>query len=1135
MTPTNFLRYFRSCLADEKLMGLTVRIQDNEKAKSVATADLRNGFLPSDVVDRLFAEYTQMRKSAGANAGSEDVRHHRIRVVITPFYLAQKQNHGRSSTYLPEALTPLWMEALLDSNGKLSPSPDRMPWIARNLLEPTTSRITLGTINDYDALMTQNSVGDIRTQDWKPYFEFAANILGTVGAFNQDDTGQMSFSCGEVKYVDIGKGCICPSSGMKSATMHIQALVDSMLEDNARKPLFESLFAQQEPRNGFLSTFKRLEASKNHLGQMHKRYGLGPSQRESITHIFAGQTFESHKENLVHAVNGPPGTGKTELLKSVVATLMARACVEGADIPPVIAATSANNQAVSNIIKDFGTGIFPEKPERPLERRWLPEPLHSLGLYAITEQKKEQNQSFHCTTPGKRFHEDLENAEYLARGKEFFLASARAQYEDIGPSATVSDVLERLLADARRVHSEIVRQCDLLARAARGEHDLPGITAKIEELSARSTASAEKCEKACDELLNARQKHQDAEKLLGVVLDYIRSEPFYYSLLSFLGAVRFKRAASLEATIRATGLPVTFQVESPQKVVTKIQGEFMPHVDDQLRDALRIHENAENENLKILAELEEERKLLKDIRETIAQACAAFQIDDFDEENLNRAHEEIDRGLRYDLFLLSVHYFEAKWLMAAADIKPKKSLTAKDKRAIWHRDAMLTPCIVATAFMLPRFFRHYPEYHFNFIDLLIIDEAGQASPEKLAPLFALAKQALVVGDKHQIEPIWGISKYVDMGNLIEDAKIPCPDNEIPERVLHLSASRGSAMLMAQQASAVQLPDYEEPGLHLREHRRCQETVINFCRELIYPKLEVKTSARPRPLGLPPMGYLHIPGQSQRSGSSLKNEYEAANIAKWISDNAQALRTHFENKLALKDIIGVVTPYASQAQAIWRALANAGLGREKITVGTVHSLQGAEKPIVLFSPGYGPNDTTSFIDRTPNLLNVAVSRAKDSFLVFGNMDAFSRSANTPSSMLMRHVMNGEVVAPLIPRGDLAGSPKGVQHLTTLDEHRAHLKEAFETSRGQILLVSPWIRKAALDHDQIPLLVERACGRGVQVRIYSDRTWNKTEQDVKAFDSCVQQLREAGAEVKLVASTHNKTMIICKVPLLRSTPG
>ena len=63
---------------------------------------------------------------------------------------------------------------------------------------------------------------------------------------------------------------------------------------------------------------------------------------------------------------------------------------------------------------------------------------------------------------------------------------------------------------------------------------------------------------------------------------------------------------------------------------------------------------------------------------------------------------------------------------------------------------MVTPCLVMTFYMLPKQFVAYngekSVYLYHLIDLLIVDEAGQVSPEIAAGAFSLAKKALVVGD-----------------------------------------------------------------------------------------------------------------------------------------------------------------------------------------------------------------------------------------------------------------------------------------------------------------------------------------------------------------------------------------------------
>src|SRR5690606_39029806 len=101
---------------------------------------------------------------------------------------------------------------------------------------------------------------------------------------------------------------------------------------------------------------------------------------------------------------------------------------------------------------------------------------------------------------------------------------------------------------------------------------------------------------------------------------------------------------------------------------------------------------------------------------------------------------------------------------------------------------------------------------------------------------------------------------------------------------------------------------------------------------------------------------------------------------------------------VQEIVAVITAYRPQADYLQDKLAKAfdharaaspgtwpstdDIG--KMTIGTVHRLQGAERPIVCFSLVEGPQQSSSsFIDRDPSLLNVAVSRAKKSFVIFAN--------------------------------------------------------------------------------------------------------------------------------------------------------
>lgn len=64
--------------------------------------------------------------------------------------------------------------------------------------------------------------------------------------------------------------------------------------------------------------------------------------------------------------------------------------------------------------------------------------------------------------------------------------------------------------------------------------------------------------------------------------------------------------------------------------------------------------------------------------------------------------------------------------------------------------------------------------------------------------------------------------------------------------------------------------------------------------------------------------------------------------------------------------------------------------------------GAERKVILFSSVYGSEDGCYFINRAPDLMNVAVSRAKDSFLVFGDKECLTGGEKTAAGLLKKMV-------------------------------------------------------------------------------------------------------------------------------------
>jgi superfamily I DNA and/or RNA helicase len=149
--------------------------------------------------------------------------------------------------------------------------------------------------------------------------------------------------------------------------------------------------------------------------------------------------------------------------------------------------------------------------------------------------------------------------------------------------------------------------------------------------------------------------------------------------------------------------------------------------------------------------------------------------------------------------------------------------------------------------------------------------------------------------------------------------------------------------------------------------------------------------------------VHVEGNSTVKNSSRYNDNEVNAIVDWLIQNKSKIEEKYGK---VEDSIGIITPFVGQKNSLRYALKNAGFNIDTLKLGTVHALQGAERPIILFSMVYGKGESgIMFFDRDnkPNMLNVAVSRAKDNFIVFANTKILDKKSKTPSGILSNHLI------------------------------------------------------------------------------------------------------------------------------------
>ena len=487
----------------------------------------------------------------------------------------------------------------------------------------------------------------------------------------------------------------------------------------------------------------------------------------------------------------------------------------------------------------------------------------------------------------------------------------------------------------------------------------------------------------------------------------------------------------------------------------------------------------------------------------------------------------LDEVNRYSLFLLAARYWEGMWLLGYS--KGKKMLDvahARDEhlptdRVFWERRAMITPAFVSTLSMLPRFFHRKSGGRIPPIDYLIFDEAGQIPVDFGTPLTALAKRALIVGDREQLEPMFSVDEKDEDRTLAAKSGLLGITNRDSEWTkldgVGIAASSGSLMKLAENTT--RFSDNGKPGAFLREQRRSVPEIVNFCNDLSYrgeliPVRKVKTTGF-----LPPFYFFDIKAEAQQVNTSRVNYEEVYAISIWIETYRKKLLLEYGAD-DIAEVVAVITPHRAQADAIKSRLGKLYQG---IVAGTVNSLQGAERPVVLFSSVYGESYRGKlFFNQNTNMLNVAVSRARDSFIVFGNKRLFDPNGVEPSSVLARYLFL-DYGCQLDP--NLAGKISPIfgtkikidledNFPDTLKEHQEILRGVLEQAKERVIIVSPTISSGAIKSDNLAPLIRQTVSRGVKVDIVADYALTSTGDKSAISQEGLSMLVDAGANVNVL---------------------
>ncbi len=353
----------------------------------------------------------------------------------------------------------------------------------------------------------------------------------------------------------------------------------------------------------------------------------------------------------------------------------------------------------------------------------------------------------------------------------------------------------------------------------------------------------------------------------------------------------------------------------------------------------------------------------------------------------------------HEAFFLNVHAQQARFnelVYALSNLLSRPPISGAN--ALWQWFFMLTPVVSSTfASIRQQFSGVMPEG----LGWLVIDEAGQAVPQAAVGALMRAQRVVVVGDPQQIPPVVTQSTQL-LANL--------GDHWLGSERMRYAVDHHSVQTLADRICpfGVRNPMVPERfiGVPLIIHRRCHDPMFNIANAIAYggrmlheKKTRLADTYLPTPH--PVLGasdWWDVGGEADDASKYIEEQGERVFDAlvmlfRQASDEAGAS--------TMPDAF-VITPFRQVKHGLVDLLSDrsrweralAGTGKRLPTdladwirkrVGTVHTFQGKESEVVFFVLGCDSRHegAINWASAEANLLNVAVTRAKKYLYIVGD--------------------------------------------------------------------------------------------------------------------------------------------------------
>lgn len=312
-------------------------------------------------------------------------------------------------------------------------------------------------------------------------------------------------------------------------------------------------------------------------------------------------------------------------------------------------------------------------------------------------------------------------------------------------------------------------------------------------------------------------------------------------------------------------------------------------------------------------------------------------------------------------------------------LKSGEDLNEQQIRAMWNTFWLVIPVVSSTFASIQRMFGNLGP---GSIPWLFIDEAGQAVPQAAAGALWRCKRAVVVGDPFQIEPV-----------------VTTPDAIIKELGNHFDLKweqMDSTLSVQRMADRVNRYGWtmndDWVGSPLRVHRRCTDSMFSIANEIAYAGMMYNSTPSASTKLLMETAFVDVRGNVE-AGCRHYVTAQGEVIRKMILDE-------IDRQQALPDLF-VISPFSEipsklrseLEKPLKAAVANLPqqMNDKKVNdwldthIGTVHTFQGKQAEGVILCLGLDSTKegAAQWAASKPNLLNVALTRAKLRFVAVGD--------------------------------------------------------------------------------------------------------------------------------------------------------